>query len=189
MELGFYETDINGREVIAHAGDTVAFHSDLHLFLNDGVGIFASFNSAGKDGAVGQLRTTLFERFADRYFPGQRDTHRVDPKTARQHSQILAGVYSNSRGSRSSFLHISDLLGQAKVGVGKDGEVVLPIANGLNGQPRRWVKRRRSSGSISTTTSGSPRWSRTARWCASAWAALPRSWCSTALPGTSRRRC
>ena len=69
MAHGFYETNINGMRVIAHGGDTVAFHSDLHLFLDKNVGIFVSFNSAGKDGAAGPLRNAIFEQFADRYFP------------------------------------------------------------------------------------------------------------------------
>ena len=51
MALGFYQHDINGQRVIAHGGDTVAFHSDLHLFLDEGVGLYVSFNSAGKEGA------------------------------------------------------------------------------------------------------------------------------------------
>ncbi|HVU29408.1 MAG TPA: serine hydrolase domain-containing protein, partial [Sphingomicrobium sp.] len=66
MAHGFYETNINGLHVIAHGGDTVAFHSDLHLFLDKGVGIFVSFNSAGKEGAAQPLRDALFSNFADR---------------------------------------------------------------------------------------------------------------------------
>ena len=39
MELGFFETNINGREVIAHLGDTEFFHTSLHLFLQDRIGL------------------------------------------------------------------------------------------------------------------------------------------------------
>src|SRR5690606_25443126 len=49
MALGFYETNINGRRVIAHGGDTQWFHSYMHLFVEEGVGLFVSVNSAGKD--------------------------------------------------------------------------------------------------------------------------------------------
>lgn len=140
MELGFYESDINGREVISHGGDTVAFHSTLHLFPGEGVGIFASFNSSGRNGAVSDLRSALFQRFAGRYFPGPKDNRRVDPQTAADHARMMQGVFANSRGSQSSFLNLGSLLGQVKVGVGKDGELVLPFANGFNGQPRRWVE-------------------------------------------------
>jgi hypothetical protein len=53
---------------------------------------------------------------------------------------MMAGTWSNSRRSHSSFMSIIDLLGQAKVGIGEDGELVVPVATGLNGQPRRWVE-------------------------------------------------
>ena len=36
MALGFYQHNVNGHRVIAHGGDTNAFHSDLHLFIDDG---------------------------------------------------------------------------------------------------------------------------------------------------------
>ena len=70
MMLGFYETDINGHRAIAHGGDTQWFHSDLNLFLDEGIGIYISMNSAGKEGAAGVIRNELFERFANRYLPG-----------------------------------------------------------------------------------------------------------------------
>jgi hypothetical protein len=31
MELGYFETNVNGREVIGHLGDTEFFHTSLHL--------------------------------------------------------------------------------------------------------------------------------------------------------------
>ncbi|MDB4899057.1 MAG: serine hydrolase, partial [Gemmatimonadetes bacterium] len=45
MELGFFETNINGREVIGHLGDTQDFHTSLHLFLDDSIGFYVSLNS------------------------------------------------------------------------------------------------------------------------------------------------
>ena len=53
MQLGFFETNVNGRRVNAHLGDTMGFHTSLHLFMDDGVGLYVSFNSGGKEGAVG----------------------------------------------------------------------------------------------------------------------------------------
>jgi CubicO group peptidase (beta-lactamase class C family) len=141
MELGFFETNINGREVIGHLGDTVAFHTSLHLFMKDGVGFYVSFNSAGKAGAVGTLRGTLFQDFADRYFPnaGPQDG-RVDPKTAAEHAHMISGVWVNSRGSESSFFSILGFLGQSKVEVGSKGELVVPALVGPNGRPREWAE-------------------------------------------------
>ena len=141
MSLGFYQSNVNGHRVDSHGGDTVAFHSDLHLFLNDGVGIFVSFNSPGTAGAAHALRNALLEEFADRYFPGPADTRKLDAKTAKANAEKLAGTWSNSRRSFSSFISITDLVGQTKVGVDKDGNPLIAdgLAAGLNGQPRKWV--------------------------------------------------
>jgi hypothetical protein len=139
MELGFFETNINGREVIAHLGDTEAFHTSLHLFLNENVGFYVSFNSLGKEAAAGELRGALFEDFADRYFPGAPPEGKLDEKTAAAHAAMLTGSWVNSRGSQSNFLAALELFGQAKVGLNAKGELVLPFL-GLNGEPRHWIE-------------------------------------------------
>ncbi|MDQ8756600.1 serine hydrolase domain-containing protein [Sphingosinicella sp. LHD-64] len=140
MMLGFYETDINGHQGIGHGGDTIGFHSDLQLFPDDDVGIFVSFNSGGREGAVHGLRSAIVEEFADRYFPAPADTRRVDAATARQHAELLAGTWTNSRGAFTSFMNILDLFGQVKTSVDAEGRPVVPFLNGLNGQPRTWVE-------------------------------------------------
>ena len=140
MELGFFETNVNGREVIAHLGDTQNFHTSLHLFLKENVGFYVSFNSLGKEGAAGGLRGALFEDFADRYFPATEiSTAKVDEKTSASHAAMLKGNWNNSRGSQSSFLAAVGLFGQTKVGVNAKGELVVPF-HGLNGKPRHWVE-------------------------------------------------
>lgn len=140
MALGFYEASANGRRAIAHGGDTVFFHSDLHLMPNDGVGLYVSFNSAGKEGAAGSLRAALFDEFVDRYFPEApvRQTT-LDAKSARANAEKLAGTWSMSRRSYSNFVAISDLLSQSKISVGKDGELVAPVLEQLSLSPRKWV--------------------------------------------------
>jgi CubicO group peptidase (beta-lactamase class C family) len=139
MELGFFETNINGREVIAHLGDTECFHTSLHLFLKDNVGFYVSFNSLGKAGAAGSLRTALFDDFADRYFPGAEPTGRVDEKTASKDAAMLVGHWVNSRGSQTTFLAVAGLFEQTKVSVGSKGKLILPF-KGLNDKPRHWVE-------------------------------------------------
>ena len=140
MELGFFETNINGREVIAHLGDTQNFHTSLHLFLKEGVGFYVSFNSLGKAGAAGGLRTALFDDFSDRYFPAaETAATTVDAKTSAEHAAMLAGHWVNSRGSQSNFLSAVGLFGQTKVGVNAKGELVTPL-KGLNDKPRRWIE-------------------------------------------------
>ncbi len=139
MELGFFETNINGREVIGHLGDTDYFHTSLHLFLKENVGFYVSFNSPGKDGAAGGLRGALFQDFADRYFPAAPPKAGVDEKTAAKHAALMSGAWAVSRGSRSNFLAGIGFISQTKVGAGKKGELVLPFP-GLNGKPRHWIE-------------------------------------------------
>jgi CubicO group peptidase (beta-lactamase class C family) len=139
MELGFFETNINDREVIGHLGDTDYFHTSLHLFLKEGVGFYVSFNSAGKDGAAHSLRTALFDDFADRYFPAPEAPGQVDAKTAAAHAAMLVGHWVNSRGSQSNFLAAVGFIGQTKVSLGSKGELVVPF-NGLNQKPLHWVE-------------------------------------------------
>jgi CubicO group peptidase (beta-lactamase class C family) len=140
MELGFFETNINGREVIAHLGDSQNFHTSLHLFLKENTGFYVSFNSAGKAGAAHPLRLALFADFADRYFPGPRPDTRVDEATAKQHAQMMTGHWIASRGSFTTFLSAVGLIGQVKVAVDAKGELLLPDVKELNGQPVKWVE-------------------------------------------------
>ncbi|MBV8147448.1 MAG: beta-lactamase family protein [Gammaproteobacteria bacterium] len=140
MELGFFETNINGREVIAHLGDTEYFHTSLHLFMQENVGLYVSFNSLGKEGAAGKLRSALFQDFADRYFPAPRPQSRVDAATAAEHAARMRGNWSNSRNSQSSFLAAVGFIGQIKIGTDAKGELLVPDLVGLNGQPRHWVE-------------------------------------------------
>ncbi|HEX2081899.1 MAG TPA: serine hydrolase domain-containing protein [Xanthomonadaceae bacterium] len=138
MLLGFYETNINGRRAIAHGGDTQWFHSYLHLFPDDGVGLYVSVNSAGKEGAAGVIRTALFEGFADRYLPGPDPEGKVDPETAKQHAQQIAGRYENSRRAQTSFISLAYLMGQVKVVANEDGTITVPMLTGINGEPKKF---------------------------------------------------
>jgi CubicO group peptidase (beta-lactamase class C family) len=138
MLLGFYETDTNGHRSISHGGDTQYFHSDLQLFIDDGVGYFISFNSSGKEGAVGPLREAFFRYFADRYFPGPAQEGKVDEATAKEHAAEIAGSYISSRRAESSFLSVLNLLQPAKVVVNEDGTISLTMLRDLNGEPTKW---------------------------------------------------
>ena len=142
MELGFFETNLNGREIIGHLGDTTAFHTSLHLFLKENVGLFISFNSAGKAGAVGALRTAVFEDFADRYFPNIAPADgRVDAKIAASHARMMTGNWIASRRPDSSFLSLFYwLMAPEKISTGPHGELVVPGVKDAAGQPRHWVE-------------------------------------------------
>jgi CubicO group peptidase (beta-lactamase class C family) len=141
MELGFFETNINGREVIGHLGDTEVFHSSLHLFLKEGVGLFLSLSSRGKAGGSNTLRGALFQDFADRYFPDTAPADDVvDPKLSAEHARMMSGLWWASRRAESSFLSLAYVIGQTAVYVGPKGELVIPSLLGPNDRPREWVE-------------------------------------------------
>lgn len=139
MMLGFYETTINGHRAIAHGGDTMYFHSDLELFLDDGIGIFVSMNSSGRDGATGVIRGNLVRGFADRYLPGPKTrAPSFDAVQAKLHAEQMVGHYDSSRRPQSNLLSLVNLLGQVKVVANEDGTLSVPMAMGANGVPKKW---------------------------------------------------
>lgn len=138
MVLGFYQTSRNGRHIIAHGGDTQLFHSDLRLFLDEGVGLFVSFNSSGKPRSTGPIRTALFNAFADRYFPAIAPLNEPTAPTAEAHAALTAGLYESSRRSESGFPAIGRLFGQIAVRAHPDGTLSVDAFRGINGEPKRW---------------------------------------------------
>ena len=140
MQLGFFETNVNGRKVNAHLGDTMGFHSSLHLFMDDGVGFYVSFSSGGKEGAAGTLRMRMFQDFADRYFPHTQRDGRVDPKVAAEHARLMAGNWLVSRRWESNFLKVAGFLGQAKIATDDKGHLIVSNLLDASGQPRKWVE-------------------------------------------------
>ncbi len=142
MALGFYQADYKGRRVIAHGGDTQWFHSDLRLFLDDGIGLFVSFNSTGKNRVVDDLRTAFADEFADRYLtggtPSDIGSKQVDEKTAAEHARLLAGSYNMSRRMDSNFLGLLGLLGGVKVIDNRDGTIGVSMVTSPSGVPLKW---------------------------------------------------
>jgi hypothetical protein len=142
MELGFFETNINGRQVIGHLGDTQAFHTALHLFTKENIGIYMSFNATGEQASVGPVRRALFEDFADRYLPGnEMPSTRVDAKTAAEHAKMLAGNWLYSRRAETNFYALaSSFLTQVTIGVDGKGNLIVPAGRDLSGKPAKWVE-------------------------------------------------
>lgn len=138
MMLGFYETNYNGHRVISHGGDTQWFHSDLNLFIDDGVGLYISMNSPGKEGASSKVRGALFEEFADRYFPAEVPAGEIDAQIAAEHARMIAGPYSISRRMETNFFSLLNLIGQYKVTVNEDGTITAPLWTNAAGVPIKW---------------------------------------------------
>ena len=125
MALGFYRDDKNGHVVIAHGGDSVLFHSDLNLFINDGVGIYISMNSPGAQGAAQTVRAQLVTQFADRYFPGPKAAKLPTVATAKHDAQIMAGTYWASRRAEGTWIEMFYLPGQTQIVALPDGEIMV----------------------------------------------------------------
>ena len=103
MAYGFYHEDMNGHTIVGHGGDTLWFHSDLHLILDQNVGLFVSQNSAGKDehgirgSAVQDCSWTAISR--RRRCPSSRRS-----RSAKADGALVAGNYIESRGSFTNIL-------------------------------------------------------------------------------------
>jgi CubicO group peptidase (beta-lactamase class C family) len=137
MALGFYQESGNGLNIIGHGGDTVWFHSDLHLYLDKGVGLFMSFNSRGKDDAVYPLRAKLFQEFTDRYFPApQPDLPTAN--TAHAHGAAMVGQYLSSRRAMSSWARLFYLPGQTRVTLNPDDTITVSSLTNAAGNPIKW---------------------------------------------------
>lgn len=136
MGLGFYHEDRNGHDIVGHGGDTVLFHSDLHLILDQGVGFYVTQNSAG--GTKGIFRRTLFEEFMDRYFPAPAPKAAPTLSTAKAHGALVAGKYEGSRRSDSNFFRIANLFGQMSVSVNDDGTISVAQFTNLAGTPKKF---------------------------------------------------
>jgi hypothetical protein len=136
MDLGFYEESRNGQRIIGHGGDTIVFHSDLHLILDANVGIFMAFNSAGKAGAVNDVRNEIFRAFLDRYFPWQPPAAPT-LETAKADAARVAGWYETSRRNQSA-LRFLYLLGQSHVAAQPDGTITVSTLVDSAGEPLHW---------------------------------------------------
>jgi CubicO group peptidase (beta-lactamase class C family) len=137
-DFGFYQENRNGLRIIGHAGDTLAFHTDLHLLLDRDVGVYMSFNSAGKapNGTAESVRTDLFRAFLDRYFPY---TLPKQPAvaTAKHDAAQVAGWYRASR-REDSALRLLFVLGQARVSALPNGDITVNMLKSPSGAVKHW---------------------------------------------------
>jgi CubicO group peptidase (beta-lactamase class C family) len=134
MAYGFIEESRNGRRIIGHGGDTIWFHSDMHLMLDDYLGFFVSYNSAGK--GEYSPRTALWEQLLDRYFPF---TPPVAEQlaSAPQDAKSVAGTYMISRREQGTIMSLFWMLAQGHVKANSDGTISDNQAD-LAGNPKRF---------------------------------------------------
>ena len=136
FNLGFYDEDRNGHRIIGHAGDTEVFHSDLHLITDANTGVFMSFNSAGKEGGVGEARVAIFRAFLDRYFPFTPKDEKTVADPGKDNAQV-AGFYVASR-RKDSALRLLFQLGQTEVAPQEDKTITVEMLKDPSGAPKKW---------------------------------------------------
>ena len=137
MALGFYHEDRNGLNIVGHGGDTVFFHSDLHLFLDKNVGLFISMNSVGKNGAAHALARAIAGGIHRSLFPAPAQTCRP-AAPPRRDGRRCRGHYVSSRAGGFSLFRMIALLGETSVAVDKDGILIASSITILPGSPRKW---------------------------------------------------
>src|SRR5258708_12869148 len=134
MCLGFYEESRNGHRIFGHGGDTIYFHSDMHLMPDAGLGFFVSYNSRGK--AEISPRSALWKHFLDRYFPF---TPPDAPKlsTADADARAISGHYITSRPPETTFINLLPLFAQTTFVPLKTRTIRFNPIKDYNGQPKR----------------------------------------------------
>ena len=127
--LGFYQQDMNGHRAFGHGGDTVLFHTDLALFLDDNIGLYVSFNGVGENGTGKWLRDRVLEGFVDRYMPDARPENKpLDEAAAKADAKLMAGAYRTTRREDSTFLSLLQLMSPLKVEALPDGRIAVDLA-------------------------------------------------------------
>ena len=137
FDLGFYQENRNGQEIVGHGGDTGVFHSDLHLFPKQHVGFYISLNSAGKKGAAEGVRSEIFRHFLDRYYPytAPQPPTVADPKPD---AARVAGWYAASRKTDKGAISLVYALGQTDVTARPDGTVEVSMLQSPGEDPLHW---------------------------------------------------
>lgn len=135
MAYGFYEEARNGHRIIGHGGDTQWFHSDMHLMLDDHLGFFISYNSAGKPGFSG--RTAVWQKFLNRYFAYTPPASQSVANAAQDMDSVV-GTYWSSRRSQGNIVAVIASLDQAQASKNADGTISIDLSKDFAGNPKRF---------------------------------------------------
>jgi CubicO group peptidase (beta-lactamase class C family) len=117
---GFFEQQVEGRRGVQHAGDWVGTAAILYLLPNEGVGIFAAYNSG--DGAL--ARTKLVEALLERYFPVPVFDGSPAPGAAERVGKF-EGNYRLLRQDRHTFLQLPAMVLNMTMRVSADDDGTL----------------------------------------------------------------
>src|SRR5258708_4006909 len=132
--LGFYETWINGRRIVGHAGHTNYFHSNLSLLPEASLGLFVSINTAGQGE---EIPRALERAFLRHYFPADLPQI-IPPKDAVQRNSRFKGTYRPLRRSHTTWEKILAAKQDVCVRPMPDGTMQFP--DPAYGKPAHWTE-------------------------------------------------
>jgi hypothetical protein len=98
MAYGFYELRVNGELLLAHAGETSFFRSQLYLVPQNDLGLYVVYNAPGS----GLARQELVQAFFDRFYPVASTTIPHLPASGSERNGQLAGRYISTRNPQTT---------------------------------------------------------------------------------------
>ncbi|MBL4603745.1 MAG: beta-lactamase family protein [Emcibacteraceae bacterium] len=120
MALGFYETDLGGTRLVGHGGDTMHFHSNLAIDIENNMVIYTSFGGGGGS----KIRTALTPAIYDAFSP--RATEVITPPADfADRAEKYAGNYSFWRGNFSSIEKAMGMMGGIPVIATPDNTLIV----------------------------------------------------------------
>lgn len=133
MAFGLLERYRGDVRTLWHNGSTVAFHSDLLLVPERGLGIFVSYNGSGGAAA----RSDVTDGFLDAFLP-EPETRSLAPDGRPTRADELGGTYRSLRVSKTGFDRLPTTLQASAVSVSIDDDGALVTESG--GGTNRWVE-------------------------------------------------
>ncbi len=127
---GLYQRSRHGVEAFGHAGSTRAFHSDMLLYPEYGLGLFVAFNADRSD----RVRDTIVASFQEALFGVPELEAQALTSGRRDQLMNYSGLYRSLRMPHSGQDRILGLLGTVRVHEAAGGELVLAGVQG----PRRF---------------------------------------------------
>jgi CubicO group peptidase (beta-lactamase class C family) len=124
---GFQESFVNGRRAVGHGGDWRGFKSQLLLFPEEGLGVFASVN-----GAVDDLRFwNAFQRgLGDHFFPAAAAAAPAPAPDFAARAARYTGTYLPNRRMRGDVFRLAELISHVSVDADASG-LTLAAAGGF----------------------------------------------------------
>lgn len=128
-KYGFFDFSDNGQRTIGHSGELPPMHSLLLLLLDQKLGIFVIYNSAGGDALTPQHFG--FQRaFFDHYYPAPAVAPLQPTAELAEEAGRFAGSYRWTMGAKTTLMKVLGLFGTVTVSALGDGTLRLATPYG-----------------------------------------------------------